>query len=373
MSENLKKTPLHALHLAHGGKMVPFAGYEMPVQYEGMGVLKEHLHTRSQAGVFDVSHMGQVFIGGTVDPAPALEKYIPSDLQGLEDGQMRYTVLLNDKGGIIDDLIVTRLGANSFYIVLNAARIEQDLPRLEKAIKKNLTLKYAHNRILIALQGPKAVDIVDGIFPTARDIPFMNCRILEVDGHTILISRSGYTGEDGFEISIPEPIEGEYLERILKHDAAKLIGLGARDSLRLEAGLCLYGHDLNEEISPIEAGLAWVIPKIRRERRDFTGAKRIMNEIENGPKTKRVGILPEGAAPLRAGVELYNDQDHVIGRITSGSYAPSLQRPIAMGYVETEYAKTGTGLNALLRGKSIPVKVSGTSFIESKAKKGKAK
>jgi len=374
MAENLKHTALYNLHIAHGAKMVPFAGYEMPVQYKDMGVMKEHLHTREQAGVFDVSHMGQIFIGGGHDPAPVLEKVIPSDIQGMKSGQMRYTVLLNDQGGIIDDLIVTRLGEHSFYIVLNAARIEQDLPRLQQLTEQdNLTLEHDQHRVLVAIQGPKAVDIVDEIFPGACDINFMHCKMLDVDGHTVLISRAGYTGEDGFEISIPEPLQGPYLEDILKHDSARLIGLGARDSLRLEAGLCLYGHDLNEDLSPVEAGLSWVIQKNRRERRDFAGAERIMDELTHGTKTKRVGILPDGAAPLREGVELCNQDGHVIGIVTSGTYAPSLKHPVAMGYVNSEYAKTGTVLNALLRGKSIPVKVSEARFIESKTKRGKAK
>ena len=365
MPETLKKTPFYNLHTSRGAKMVPFAGYEMPVQYEGMGVMKEHLHTRKNAGVFDVSHMGQVFISGGHDPAETLEKIIPSDLQNQPVGQMRYTVLLNDKGGIVDDLIITRLTETVFYLVLNASRIDQDIARLNEVMRDDMTLNHDHARALIAVQGPRAAEIITAVFPEAKDIKFMKAAAIAVDGHTFIISRSGYTGEDGFEISAPHPMEGDLMNDILSSEYAELIGLGARDSLRLEAGLCLYGHDLNENITPVEAGLTWIIPENRRAAADFAGADKICEQLEHGSDIIRVGLKPQGAAPLREGVELYNAEGQKIGHITSGTYAPSLERPIAMGYVKSDYKKEGTEINALLRGKSIPVTVTKARFIES--------
>ncbi len=370
MDAQLKHTPLYDLHVKHGGKMVVFAGFAMPVQYDGMGVMKEHLHTREAAGLFDVSHMGQIFISGSIDPADALEKIIPSDLKNMKNGDMRYSVLLNNDGGIIDDLIVTRLSEHNFYIVINAARIAQDLPRLEQILTGDVIMQHDTSRILVALQGPKAETVLKDIFPEAANLTFMQAMEESVDGHDIIITRSGYTGEDGFEISLPHPMEGDYLHDILKHPDVKLIGLGARDSLRLEAGLCLYGHDLDDDVTPIEAGLNWVIQKNRREAADFAGATKILNQIENGTSMKRVGLLPDSRAPLREGVELFDEDKNKIGHITSGTFAPSLEKPVAMGYINRDFAKTGTIVNALLRGKLIPVTVSKMPFIESKTKKG---
>lgn len=369
MQPQLKYTPLYDLHVARGGKMVEFAGYAMPVQYDGMGVMREHMHTRDHAGLFDVSHMGQIFISGSTDPADALEKIIPSDLKGLKDGQMRYSVLLNDDGGIIDDLIVTRLSAHNFYIVINASRIAQDIPRLEQVLTGDMVLHHDTARILLALQGPKAEDVLKDIFPECTKLKFMEALEESIDGHDIIITRSGYTGEDGFEISLPHPMEGDYINRILSHDDVELIGLGARDSLRLEAGLCLYGHDLDENITPVDAGLNWVIQKNRREAADFAGATHILGQIENGTDMKRVGLLPDSRAPLREGVELFDDAKNKIGHITSGTFSPTLEKPVAMGYIHRDFAKMGTHVNALLRGKLIPVTVSKMPFIESNAKK----
>lgn len=369
MDDNLKHTPLYDLHIARGAKMVGFAGYAMPVQYDGMGVMKEHLHTRNAAGLFDVSHMGQLFISGSSDPADALEKIIPSDLKGMKNGDMRYSVLLNDDGGIIDDLIVTRLSEHNFYIVINAARIQQDIPRFEEVLTGDLVLQHDTARILVALQGPKAEAVLKDIFPECAKLNFMQALEESIDGHDIIITRSGYTGEDGFEISLPHPMEGDYLHDILEHSDVRLIGLGARDSLRLEAGLCLYGHDLNTDITPVQAGLNWVIQKNRHEAADFAGATHILNQIENGTEYKRVGLLPDSRAPIREGVELYDDQENKIGHITSGTFSPCLEKPIAMGYIHRDFAKKGTGVNALLRGRLIPVTVSKMPFIESKTKK----
>jgi aminomethyltransferase len=363
---SLKRTPLYDLHAANGAKFVPFAGYEMPVQYKDMGVMAEHLHTRNKAGLFDVSHMGQVFINGESDPADALEAVIPSDLKNQKIGQMRYTVLLNENGGIIDDLIVTRLSETEFYIVINAARIDQDVPALKNAIGSTFNFKHDTDRALIALQGPSAESALIPFFDSVKNLTFMNAVQLD----DILISRSGYTGEDGFEISIPLAKLRPILDGLLGNDDVKLIGLGARDSLRLEAGLCLYGHDLNEDISPIDAGLNWVIQKSRREAANFNGATRILNEIENGTDMKRVGLLPDGRAPIREGVELVNNDGENIGFVTSGTYSPCLEKPIAMAYVKRAYSKTGTEVKALLRGKPIPAKIAKMPFIESNTKKG---
>ena len=363
----LKHTPLYDLHISKGAKMVEFAGYEMPVQYKDMGVMAEHLHTREKAGLFDVSHMGQVFISAHADPAPALEEIIPSDLRNQKIGQMRYSVLLNDRGGIIDDLIITRLSETEFYIVINAARIDQDMAALKRVTFDTMTLTHDTDRVLIALQGPKAEEALTPLIPEAKALGFMTSVKLE---NGTIVSRSGYTGEDGFEISLHLHEMRPIVDGLIAHDDVELIGLGARDSLRLEAGLCLYGHDIDESHSPIDAGLKWVIPKNRREDKNFVGAKRILDEIKNGTDMKRVGLLPEGRAPVREGVELTNNNGDVIGHITSGTFSPCLERPIAMGYIKHDYAKNGTEVKALLRGKSIPATISKIPFIESKAKKG---
>ena len=362
----VKRTALYDLHIRHHAKMVEFAGYEMPIQYQGMGVMAEHLHTRAEVGVFDVSHMGQIFISGETDPANRLERIIPSALKTQKIGAMRYTVLLNDDGGIIDDLIVTRLSETSFYIVINAARITQDIPRLQSVLMDTDTLHHDQERILIALQGPKAEAIVTKLFPGAQDFKFMTSRSDDQN----IISRCGYTGEDGFELSIPIAQMDSVLDNIFAFPEAKLIGLGARDSLRLEAGLCLYGHDLNDTLSPVEAGLSWVIQKQRRESADFCGAERILTELKEGTKTRRISLLPEGRAPIREGVEIQNIDGQTIGRVTSGTYSPCLEKPIAMAYVKADDAKIGTDVNVLLRGKSLPAKIAQMPFIESKTKKG---
>lgn len=368
--ETLHKTPLHALHVARGGKMVPFAGYDMPVQYTDMGVLKEHLHTRSAAGLFDVSHMGQaLLVGKNGDPAVALEKIVPGDIAGLTPGQLRYTVLLNDKGGIIDDLMVTRWDDNTLYLVVNAACKDKDFAYIAQTIGLETTLEPLPERALIALQGPKAENALAALIPEVTALTFMTSLKTDHDGQTLFISRSGYTGEDGFEISIPEENAAVFTEKLLANDDVKLIGLGARDSLRLEAGLCLYGHDLDEATTPVEANLKWVIAKRRRTEKNFAGADVIMQQMENGTTRLRVGIQPEGKAPMREGTELVTEDGTKIGIITSGGFGPTHDAPVAMGYVETAYAKTGAKIHAMLRGAPRPCTVAATPFVKQSYKK----
>jgi len=369
-ADTLHKTPLHALHLAHGGKMVPFAGYDMPVQYDGMGVLKEHLHTRTAAGLFDVSHMGQaVLTGKNGDPATALEKIVPGDIASLTTGQMRYTVLLNDQGGVIDDLMVTRWDDTTLFLVVNAACKEKDFAYIEKTIGADTTLAQMPDRALIALQGPKAEEVLKVHIPASADLRFMESLKTLHDGQELFISRSGYTGEDGYEISIPDAYAVTFTEKLLQNDLVKCIGLGARDSLRLEAGLCLYGHDLDDQTTPVEANLKWVIAKRRREEKNFAGADKVMAQLANGTDRLRVGIKPDGKAPMREGTELVDATGRKIGIITSGGFGPSFDGPVAMGYVETAFAKTGTEINAILRGAPRPCTVAATPFVKQSYKK----
>lgn len=363
----LSKTPLHALHLAHGGKMVPFAGYDMPVQYEGMGVLKEHLHTRSAAGLFDVSHMGQAILSGA-DPAASLEKIVPGDIKGLEPGKMRYTVLLNDDGGIIDDLMVTRWDAQRLLVVVNAACKDKDFAFIQKKIGGETELQYLGDRALLALQGPKAENVISIFFPDAVSMKFMSAIKAQYKGHEFFLSRSGYTGEDGFEISVPAAFATEFTKELLQEPEVKLIGLGARDSLRLEAGLCLYGHDIDDHSTPIDANLKWVIPKRRREEKNFPGADKIMKQLEGGTYILRVGIKPEGRAPIREKTELFVG-DKKVGVITSGGFGPTVDGPVAMGYVNADCAKIGTKLTAMLRGMPRPCEVAALPFVKNNYKK----
>ncbi len=360
-SAPLLKTPLWALHRELGGKMVPFAGYDMPVQYDGMGVLKEHLHTRAAAGLFDVSHMGQAILSGDVD---ALEALVPSDIRGLVPGQMRYTHLLNDQGGIIDDLIVTRRDAQTLFIVVNAACKDGDFAHIRAKLAGKAELKIRDDRALIAVQGPAAEKVVAAHFPAAAALGFMTS-LVEGD---VFVSRCGYTGEDGFEISIPAARAEEFARILMKHDDAKWIGLGARDSLRLEAGLCLYGHDIDTATTPVEANLKWIIPKRRRADGGFPGANKIIAQITDGAPRLRIGLQPEGRAPLREGTELFAG-GRKIGVITSGGFGPSVNAPVAMGYVETAFAAVGTKIDAMLRGEARPCAVAALPFIPAKYKK----
>ncbi len=365
MTETLKTTPLHALHVELGAKMVPFAGYDMPVQYP-TGVLTEHLHTREAAGLFDVSHMGQAFLKGPdhATVAAALEALVPGDIRDLAVGAMRYTLFLNDKGGIRDDFMVTRMEEDGvLYLVVNAACKDADFAHLEANLPAGVTLERLEKRGLIALQGPKAVEVLARFAPDATSLGFMTCTEMDVAGAPCLVSRAGYTGEDGFEISVPEAEMLSLVKKLFVEAEVKPIGLGARDSLRLEAGLCLYGHDIDEETTPVEAGLTWTIAKRRREEANFPGAKIILDQIANGAARKRVGILPEGKAPAREGTEITDTSGRQIGLVTSGGYGPTIGGPIAMGYVETPFAKVDTAIDLMVRGKGRPAKVAPMPFV----------
>ncbi len=356
-TDSLRRTPLYALHLELGAKMVPFAGYEMPVQYPA-GVLKEHLHTRDKAGLFDVSHMGQAFLSG--DTA-ALERVTPADVSGLKEGMQRYGLLLTDAGTIKDDFMFARLaGEEDLYLVVNAGTKEADFEYIAEKLKGVATLTPRLDRALLALQGPKAAEVLERHSPGISQLTFMKIVRTTVAGAPAIISRTGYTGEDGFEISI-EGADADKVARALLREVEVLpIGLGARDSLRLEAGLCLYGHDMDETVDPAEAALMWSIGKRRRDARDFPAADRIM---ANTPATKRVGIRPEGRAPAREGTEIADKQGRIIGKVTSGGFGPSLNAPLAMGYVEAAFASDGTPLDLMVRGKPMPALVTSMPFV----------
>lgn len=364
MSDDLKRTPLYDLHVALGAKIVPFAGYEMPVQYK-LGVLKEHLHCRAQAGLFDVSHMGQVVLRApTVQAAAeALETIVPVDVQGLPVGRQRYGFFTNEVGGIEDDLMIANWGEH-LMVVVNAACKEADVARLRAALEPEVTVKLLHNRALLALQGPAAEDVLAEHHPMVREMRFMDVATVPIGGAECWVSRSGYTGEDGFEISVPNVAAEELAKSLLADDRVEAIGLGARDSLRLESGLCLYGHDIDGATSPVEAGLNWAIQKVRRtdgaRAGGFPGADRILSELQSGSARKRVGLQPEGRAPMREGVQLFADETSTapVGIVTSGGFGPTLQAPVAMGYVPTNFSQPGTVLYGEVRGKRQPVKVS---------------
>lgn len=366
----LLKTPLWDLHVSLGARMVPFAGYDMPVQYADMGVLKEHLHTRAAAGLFDVSHMGQAVLRADgADPARALEKIVPGDIAGLAPMQMRYTVLLNDKGGIIDDLMVTRWDAQTLFLVVNAACKDKDFSYIAATLGRETTLERMDDRALIALQGPHAQTVLQTLFPSVADMLFMTAMKTRYDAHEVFISRSGYTGEDGYEISVPAQAAEAFAKKLLSHTDVKCIGLGARDSLRLEAGLCLYGHDLDETTTPIEANLKWTVPKRRREDGGFAGASVILGQLKDGTQRLRIGLRPEGRAPLREGTELFDEQGTKIGRVTSGGFGPTADAPVAMAYVDAAHAKTGAKIHALLRGEKRPCTVAALPFVPQRYKK----
>ena len=356
-TENLRRTPLYALHLELGAKMVPFAGYEMPVQYPA-GVLKEHLHTREKCGLFDVSHMGQAFLSGDT---VALERVTPADVAGLKEGMQRYGLLLTDQGTIKDDFMFARLtGEADLYLVVNAGTKEGDFEYIADKLKGVATLTPRLDRALLALQGPAAATVLERHAPGIAQLTFMKIARTTVVGAPAIISRTGYTGEDGFEISI-EGADAEKVARALLKEIEVLpIGLGARDSLRLEAGLCLYGHDMNDSIDPAEAALMWSIGKRRREAKDFPAAEKI---LANTPAKKRVGIRPEGRAPAREGTEIADKQGRIIGKVTSGGFGPSLNAPLAMGYVEAAFAADGTPLDLMVRGKPLPGLVTSMPFV----------
>lgn len=358
-TEDLKYTPLHALHKELGGKMVPFAGYEMPVQYPA-GILTEHKHTRAAAGLFDVSHMGQVLITGA-DPAKSLERLVPGDLQALEIGRMRYTMFTNAEGGILDDLMVNKR-ANDLFVVVNAACKEQDIALLKNGLP-DCKVEYLADRALLALQGPQAVAVLARLNPALSDLQFGQGATLKLGQHDCFVTRSGYTGEDGCEVSIAASEAESFARWLLAQPEVKPIGLGARDSLRLEAGLCLYGHDIDTGTTPIEAGLAWTISKRRRAEGGFPGAVVVQQQLKDGVERKRVGIQPEGRAPAREGTEVLDAAGKVVGTITSGGFGPSVDAPVAMGYVETAFATAGTPVQLLIRGKPLPAKIVTLPFI----------
>jgi aminomethyltransferase len=369
----LLRTPLYDLHVAAGAKMVPFAGYEMPVQYP-MGVLKEHLWTREKAGLFDVSHMGQAFLipeDKRFETAAAfVETLCAADLSALKPGQQRYSQLLNEHGGILDDLMATRLGfaghEHWLYLVVNASRKDSDLKHIEARLPAGLALRRADGFALIALQGPKAVEVLATHCPDAAKLDFMGSVDAAVGGIWCHISRSGYTGEDGVEISVKAGDAVALWSLLAAHPDVAPIGLGARDSLRLEAGLCLYGHDIDEVTSPIEAGLAWSIQKRRRLEGGFPGAARIQRELTNGPARRRVGIKPEGRAPAREGAVIQSIGGQTIGIVTSGGFGPTVNGPIAMGYVDATHAAPGTQLTLIVRDKPLPARVAELPFVPNR-------
>ena len=364
-AENLKTTPLDGLHILLGAKMVPFAGYSMPVQYP-LGVLKEHLHTREHAGLFDVSHMGQAELTGA-DVDAALETLVPGDIKGLKPGQIRYTLLLNENGGIIDDLMVTRPSEpgkeNTLYLVVNAACKDGDFAHIAAKLKGRATLTRFETDGLLALQGPTAAAALAKFIPSAASMPFMTSAVASFDDVPVRLFRSGYTGEDGYEISIPAASAEKVAQALLTAPGALPIGLGARDSLRLEAGLCLYGSDIDTTTTPTQAALNWVIGARRRAEGGFPAADRILGEIKNGASKKRVGIKLLGKAPARAHTEIQDGNGKRIGEITSGGFGPSFNGPVAMGYVDAAFSKVGTPLSLIVRGQALPAEVAALPFV----------
>jgi aminomethyltransferase len=375
--EPLLRTPLYAEHVAAGARMVPFAGFDMPVQYPS-GILTEHTWTREHAGLFDVSHMGQAFLvaedGSHETAARALETLIPADVLNLKPNQQRYSQLLAEDGGILDDLMVTRVGAPGhegwLYIVVNASMKEADYTHIEAHLPPGVALRRKDDLALIALQGPSAAAILAEKAPAVADLPFMMSADLQIDGTWCHVSRSGYTGEDGFEISVKAEEAAKLWRQLASHPEVKPVGLGARDSLRLEAGLCLYGHDIDPTTSPVEAGLTWSIQKRRREEGGFPGADRVRRELAEGPARLRVGIRPEGRAPAREGTPIVTPDGREVGTVTSGGFGPTVNGPVAMGYVVRDMAAPGTELHLMVRGKPLPAKVAPMPFAPHRYKRG---
>lgn len=368
-TETLLKTPLHALHVELGGKMVPFAGYDMPVQYP-LGIMGEHKHCRARAGLFDVSHMGQARYEGD---ASALEALITADLEALGSGEQKYTLLLNEQGGIRDDLMVSRPGGSivgdALFLVVNAAMKNEDFAHIEANTAGKGTLTRMEDRALLALQGPAAKDVMARLCPAACEMIFMQCGEFELDGVSVLISRSGYTGEDGFEISVPQADAERIARLLLEQDEVEAIGLGARDSLRLEAGLCLYGHDMDTNRTPVEASLIWAMARSRRDRGDFPGAAVIARQIEEKTCQKRIGLRLEGA-PAREGAEIADKDGTIIGMVTSGGFGPTVEGPVAMGYVDRAFMQPGTELDILVRGRARPAVVTKMPFVPANFYRG---
>jgi aminomethyltransferase len=357
--EQLDILPLDCWHRAHGGRMVPFAGSDMPVQYEG--IMAEHLWTREHAGLFDVSHMGQLEFRGT-EVDRALETLLPGELQALKDGRLRYSMLLAEDGGIIDDLMATRRG-DHFYLVVNGATKHGDIEQFRKRLPSAISLEHMVEQALLALQGPEAAAVLETLVPGVGELSFMQGAAFDWNGKPLWISRSGYTGEDGFEISVAGRDVERLADALTADERVKPIGLGARDSLRLEAGLPLYGHDLDCATTPVMADLTFAIGKRRRTEGGFAGAPRIMAEIDSTPAQKRVGLAVEGRQPVREGALILNSEGSEIGRVTSGGHSPTLGRPIAMGYVAPALAEPGTALTLEQRGKLFQATVAPTPFV----------
>ncbi|MFD1341533.1 glycine cleavage system aminomethyltransferase GcvT [Litorisediminicola beolgyonensis] len=369
-----RRTPLYDLHVELGGKIVEFAGYEMPVQYP-LGVMKEHQHTRAKAGFFDVSHMGQVVLRSRKrDAAEALETLVPVDVIGLAEGRQRYALFTNETGGIEDDLMVANRG-DHLFLVVNAAVKAEDIARMRAALEPDVTIKEITNRGLLALQGPAAEAVLAELAPELREMRFMDVATVTLEGAECWVSRSGYTGEDGFEISVPEAATETLARRLLAHEDVEPIGLGARDSLRLEAGLCLYGHDIDTGTTPVEAGLAWAIQKVRRKGGDraggFPGAEAILPQFGGNAPRARVGLRPEGRAPMREGTQLFDSEDaaEAVGAVTSGGFGPTVGGPVAMGYVPAALKSPGTRLWGEVRGKRMAVEVAELPFVPANFKR----
>lgn len=367
----LARTPLHALHRELGARMVPFAGYEMPVQYPN-GILKEHLHTRTAAGLFDVSHMGQVRLAGA-GAAAALESLVPVDVVGLAVGRQRYALFTNDDGGILDDLMIANFG-DHLLLVVNAACKAQDFAHLHAHLDGRCEMTELTDRALLALQGPQAGAVLARLAPETASLTFMTVGRATLAGAACTISRSGYTGEDGFEISVPADRAEALARLLLAEPEVAPIGLGARDSLRLEAGLCLYGHDIDPTTTPVEADLAWALSKARRSggarAGGYPGAATILRQLEAGVTRKRIGLRPQGRMPVREGADLVDADGRVVGKVTSGGFGPSVGAPVAMGYVEAKLAALGTGLNAIVRGQPVPVTLAALPFVPTRYQRG---
>lgn len=374
---DLKRTPLHDLNVSLGARMVPFAGYEMPVQFPA-GVLKEHQHTRAAAGLFDVSHMGQVIVrarsGDNADAARALESLVPVDVVGLGEGRQRYALFTAGDGGILDDLMIANRG-DHFFVVVNAACKDADFAHLEKHIGDSCELTMLTDRALIALQGPRAETVLAELWADIAGMRFMDVRACDLHDADCIVTRSGYTGEDGFEISIPADRAERVCRHLLDHPDVMPIGLGARDSLRLEAGLCLYGNDIDTTTTPVEAALEWAMQKVRRTGGDraggFPGAETILGQLTSGAARRRVGLKVEGKAPVRPPAKLYADAEGKteVGHVTSGGFGPSIETPVAMGYVPVALATPGTQLFAEVRGKYLPVTVAALPFVTNSFKR----
>ncbi len=359
MSETTRKLPLDSWHCARGARMVEFAGYRMPIQYEG--IIAEHKWTRASAGLFDVSHMGQLIIAGEA-AEKGLESVLPADLAILKEARPKYSLLLNEEGGIVDDLMVTRRG-DHFYLVVNGATKEGDIAHLEARLPRGAVIDHMKEQALLALQGPKAVDALARLVPEVAELTFMTAGLYELAGVRSWISRSGYTGEDGFEISVPAAAAEAVAELLTAQPEVKPIGLGARDSLRLEAGLPLYGHDLDQHTTPVEADLVFALSKRRRQEGGFAGWHRIVKELAEGPIRKRVGLSIEGRQPVREGAMMVDAEGNEVGKVTSGGFSPSLEAPIAMAYVPLAYSALGTSISLASRGKLFTGTVTAMPFV----------